>query len=113
MTCSLSLPARPLPLMPGVLHNSSRIQALLYRRMPADCEYPGKWRKMIPETNGYSLQPSNPAVRNGGSTVPKPFLKWAGGKQDRKSTRVNASHVRTSYGVFGLKKKIGHCGALS
>ena len=67
--------------MPGVLHNSSRIQALLYRRMPADCEYPGKWRKMIPETNGYSLQPSNPAVRNGGSTVPKPFLKWAGGKQ--------------------------------
>src|SRR5690554_7533108 len=29
----------------------------------------------------------------------------AGGKQDRKSTRLNSSHVRISYAVFCLKKK--------
>src|SRR5436305_8193343 len=27
------------------------------------------------------------------------------GRQDRKSTRLNSSHVRTSYAVFCLKKK--------
>src|SRR5690554_7573490 len=27
---------------------------------------------------------------------------------DRKSTRLNSSHVRTSYAVFCLKKKTGH-----
>src|SRR5436309_9614420 len=26
-------------------------------------------------------------------------------KEDRKSTRLNSSHVKTSYAVFGLKKK--------
>src|SRR5690554_7516470 len=29
----------------------------------------------------------------------------AAGRQDRKSTRLNSSHVRTSYAVFCLKKK--------
>src|SRR3989442_4991992 len=29
----------------------------------------------------------------------------AGGRQDRKSTRLNSSHVRISYAVFCLKKK--------
>src|SRR5690349_22214251 len=31
-------------------------------------------------------------------------------KQDRKSTRLNSSHVEISYAVFCLKKKINHCG---
>src|SRR5690554_7482436 len=31
------------------------------------------------------------------------FLRW---HQDRKSTRLNSSHVRISYAVFCLKKKI-------
>src|SRR5437870_10361570 len=30
-----------------------------------------------------------------------------GGRQDRKSTRLNSSHVAISYAVFCLKKKIG------
>src|SRR5690625_5962446 len=30
------------------------------------------------------------------------------GQRDRKSTRLNSSHVATSYAVFCLKKKIGH-----
>src|SRR5690349_24243174 len=30
---------------------------------------------------------------------------WAASGQDRKSTRLNSSHVETSYAVFCLKKK--------
>src|SRR5690606_25549233 len=30
---------------------------------------------------------------------------WASGCRDRKSTRLNSSHVKTSYAVFCLKKK--------
>src|SRR3989442_11889600 len=32
-------------------------------------------------------------------------LLWLGVAQDRKSTRLNSSHVRISYAVFCLKKK--------
>src|SRR5690554_7519226 len=39
-------------------------------------------------------------------SVPVPDLSLAAGlAQDRKSTRLNSSHVRISYGVFCLKKK--------
>src|SRR5699024_11566216 len=30
---------------------------------------------------------------------------WRGGSRDRKSTRLNSSHVSSSYAVFCLKKK--------
>src|SRR5690606_41650303 len=30
---------------------------------------------------------------------------WGGARQDRKSTRLNSSHVKISYAVFCLKKK--------
>src|SRR3989442_2160995 len=33
------------------------------------------------------------------------FGKWFGVMKDRKSTRLNSSHVRISYAVFCLKKK--------
>src|SRR5436305_2389369 len=38
--------------------------------------------------------------------------RGAGGRRDRKSTRLNSSHVRISYAVFCLKKKkkiVGVC----
>src|SRR5438034_11546241 len=39
-------------------------------------------------------------------TSDAPFWKWfAGGKIDRKSTRLNSSHTVISYAVFCLKKK--------
>src|SRR5436305_2432694 len=38
-----------------------------------------------------------------GVIVPEPLDVWAPG--DRKSTRLNSSHVRISYAVFCLKKK--------
>src|SRR5690554_7520840 len=33
------------------------------------------------------------------------LARWAGAGGDRKSTRLNSSHVRISYAVFCLKKK--------
>src|SRR5690554_7318786 len=33
------------------------------------------------------------------------WFHWMGRRQDRKSTRLNSSHVRISYAVFCLKKK--------
>src|SRR5438874_3816374 len=44
-----------------------------------------------------------PKVRAAGEPTP---VRWlAGGTQDRKSTRLNSSHVEISYAVFCLKKK--------
>src|SRR5436305_5671090 len=45
------------------------------------------------------------AMDVGGSIVIWGGLKVAAHVQDRKSTRLNSSHVRTSYAVFCLKKK--------
>src|SRR5690349_24857672 len=39
------------------------------------------------------------------STVAVPPSREAGGAGDRKSTRLNSSHVESSYAVFCLKKK--------
>src|SRR5437899_8983600 len=44
--------------------------------------------------------------------MPSPFLKFAGEseekRRDRKSTRLNSSHLGISYAVFCLKKKTKH-----
>src|SRR5690606_39547074 len=63
-----------------------------------------------------SAWPSGPAAR--GSAPPEPADWWSAGEpepapapepeppgQDRKSTRLNSSHVKISYAVFCLKKK--------
>src|SRR5436309_8913761 len=44
------------------------------------------------------------ATMCGGELVGEPALKITGA-QDRKSTRLNSSHVKISYAVFCLKKK--------
>src|SRR5436305_10017914 len=46
-------------------------------------------------------QPALRDRRDGGAEV----ARGATGRQDRKSTRLNSSHVRISYAVFCLKKK--------
>src|SRR5690242_21569557 len=48
------------------------------------------------------------AVTRGALSADKPELGICGGQQllkDRKSTRLNSSHMSISYAVFGLKKK--------
>src|SRR3989442_15826468 len=50
---------------------------------------------------------------DGDGTVLRPAILWNDQRTvpvDRKSTRLNSSHVRISYAVFCLKKKI-HCEA--
>src|SRR5690606_42140248 len=56
-----------------------------------------------------------PARARGGRAAPAvaPRLRGAAGdatfSRDRKSTRLNSSHVKISYAVFCLKKKIEAC----
>src|SRR5690349_23640740 len=38
-------------------------------------------------------------------SAPRHSASYAGGRGDRKSTRLNSSHVEISYAVFCLKKK--------
>src|SRR3989442_7710221 len=43
--------------------------------------------------------------RGGLDQHPPPVARFGMGMSDRKSTRLNSSHVRISYAVFCLKKK--------
>src|SRR5699024_12048050 len=44
-------------------------------------------------------------VWHGGQKVEKPIPRLTSREKDRKSTRLNSSHVSISYAVFCLKKK--------
>src|SRR5690606_40657485 len=59
------------------------------RKPPDRARLPGNWCAWPPS--------SPPAYRSSGVTPPY--------RQDRKSTRLNSSHVKISYAVFCLKKK--------
>src|SRR5207302_9187105 len=49
---------------------------------------------------------SSPIVRSRTSRGRNPSARWATSRvRDRKSTRLNSSHVKISYAVFCLKKK--------
>src|SRR5690606_41690416 len=53
-----------------------------------------------------SSQPGSPLDKEEGlKLVLNQVLKHANGKIDRKSTRLNSSHVKNSYAVFCLKKE--------
>src|SRR5690349_23818199 len=52
--------------------------------------------------------PTSPVFLNHsrkGATCRAPFYRRIRGRTDRKSTRLNSSHVEISYAVFCLKKK--------
>src|SRR5690606_39921860 len=51
-------------------------------------------------TSGQSSVPGEPGTEG------NPYTGAATQCADRKSTRLNSSHVKTSYAVFGLKKNI-------
>src|SRR5699024_7509650 len=75
------------------------------------------WRFRTPSVVGYSLPPVT-AVRRGGVCLGNHLLcralrnaeaaqpVFSDLSEDRKSTRLNSSHVSISYAVFCLKKKI-------
>src|SRR5436305_10748833 len=54
----------------------------------------GKWRRVLRFGQKARLRQGGPGNGGGGA--------------DRKSTRLNSSHVRISYAVFCLKKKPNH-----
>src|SRR5690349_22360227 len=58
-----------------------------------------------PEGGADGLSPELDGVGRVGQQRPVPEQSLAGGFIDRKSTRLNSSHVEISYAVFCLKKK--------
>src|SRR5574343_1299897 len=62
-----------------------------------------RWHGRVPEHGGHTLAP----VRAFGPmpAAPSPGLPFAAASADRKSTRLNSSHIMISYAVFCLKKK--------
>src|SRR5690554_7302484 len=58
----------------------------------------------VARDRGDSIQPARPARRPRLAMDPR-HSRRAGMVPDRKSTRLNSSHVRISYAVFCLKKK--------
>src|SRR5690349_24502945 len=59
-------------------------------RSPATADF---YRKIL----GFKADP--------GATTPEYSVVWCDNAADRKSTRLNSSHVEISYAVFCLKKK--------
>src|SRR5207253_5760851 len=64
----------------------------------------GLLRPQIQEHQFFSAYPAAVACHRQVVRVPGMFLPVAG--KDRKSTRLNSSHVASSYAVFCLKKQI-------
>src|SRR5690606_40982411 len=60
---------------------------------------PGKSIGMKKEAN-----PGQGGLLFSSRTVPRSYSFGAGAPEDRKSTRLNSSHVKISYAVFRMKK---------
>src|SRR6266480_5841699 len=57
-------------------------------------------------SGGTQTMPVTPIACPDGSTIPAGLLTITINNGDRKSTRLNSSHMSISYAVFCLKKKI-------
>src|SRR5436305_10919747 len=71
---------------------------LVIRRPPRSTLFPYTTLFRSLDARGVSA----PAILSGGAGND---TLWGGSGRDRKSTRLNSSHVRISYAVFCLKKK--------
>src|SRR5438874_3021257 len=80
----------------------------MIRRPPRSTLFPYTtlFRSLELRTLGDGNRPGAVTVRSfkGGASAP-PLSGAAGTERDRKSTRLNSSHVEISYAVFCLKKK--------
>src|SRR5215813_14393294 len=68
---------------------------LMIRRPPRSTLFP--YTTLFRSATRGNLEPAGPVFDSSGKGAP--------GVADRKSTRLNSSHVRISYAVFCLKKK--------
>src|SRR5690606_41653554 len=64
------------------------------------------WLAMTPVENGRYCMSCRKNVMDFTNMSDREILKYISNAQDRKSTRLNSSHVKISYAVFCLKKKI-------
>src|SRR5207302_3113435 len=64
---------------------------------------PGCWRSCL--VTEMRTPPKVTAMRRAWEAIPRPDYLRRDASQDRKSTRLNSSHVKISYAVFCLKKK--------
>src|SRR2546422_1514553 len=71
-------------------------------RSPAGCPLDGSADSSVSATAADVARHRGVDVGIGGARV---FRQQGGGRQDRKSTRLNSSHGYISYAVFCLKKK--------
>src|SRR5690349_22515291 len=64
-------------------------------------------RQAVGRSGGHRPDPVRRWRRDGGGDPGRSAADgdWAGESEDRKSTRLNSSHVEISYAVFCLKKK--------
>src|SRR5690606_41780771 len=108
----------------AVLFSSASLRAprphlflfLLFRRPPRSTLFPYTTLfRSPPDRRGSARPDGRPAGRPGrrprllGAEGGQPGLaRGARGPRDRKSTRLNSSHVKISYAVFCLKKKKKH-----
>src|SRR5690554_7391732 len=69
-------------------------RSLIHQDVYYNPEYYEDYKLYHTETNMYCICPTKERE-----------LIWKGFIEDRKSTRLNSSHVRISYAVFCLKKK--------
>src|SRR5438270_9308196 len=86
-------------------HTSSVIFTLfLHDALPISAPVEGESYQVI----SYAPAAGVSALREAGRIFPSAYLakrRYASGRRDRKSTRLNSSHSQISYAVFCLKKK--------
>src|SRR5699024_12378518 len=97
---ALRLPVRCLLLVSFVLTSPPEISTLsLHDALPISAVRSRKRTR-------HSVRRDSAVRRTGTTPGRRDFLdRRIGGRQDRKSTRLNSSHVSISYAVFCLKKK--------
>src|SRR5947199_5502357 len=79
---------------------------LLLRRPPRCTLFPYTTLFRSPRRSPASVRCASPGCRSAGWSCSPASAAWTPGEaQDRKSTRLNSSHLGISYAVFCLKKK--------
>src|SRR5256885_13108476 len=81
----------------------------MIRRPPRSTLFPSTTLFRSPDDHRHGDRPDvrhRPAAGGDGRDPRRGVRRGAGGRRDRKSTRLNSSHLVISYAVFCLKKKI-------
>src|SRR5690242_20982670 len=85
------------------LFRSKRVSAAPARGAPETGSL-GRPKPLIPQTRRRGKQERMPNSADADGFDPVQYLEYVGSR-DRKSTRLNSSHMSISYAVFCLKKK--------